>query len=214
MQTTSPGTIATLRPQQGVLPHLIDFFDPNHDGKISMRETYDGLRRLDIGALSSLGFAAGINLGLAAMSRSSPFALDLAKMSRTRHPGDSAIVDDAGSFHDERLARIFDRYARTFADALTPRELLLLVRDDLRARGRILTLPRDLAAVAGEWGLLWWAGGEERDGRRVLTRQRLYEFYTDATLFDRIAVANDERRVARAQTALGRFLNIFHRWIF
>jgi hypothetical protein len=198
----------------GILPHLIDFFDPDHDGKITLTETYDGLRRLDIGRLSAVGIAATINFGLAAIARDNPFALDLGKMARARHPGDSGVVDESGDLLSERLERLFAAHARTYPDALTASELVALARDDLRSRGRIFTLPRDVVAIIGEWGLLWWVGGEERHGQRVLTRARVRDFYTDAALFSRIAEENEARRAERSHTPVGRLINILHGWIF
>src|SRR5947209_20409886 len=116
METTASATITTRAPTRvppGLLPHLVSFFDPDHDGKIRLGETYAGLRRLDIGRLSSLGIATGINVGLAMLSFGNPLALDLTKMGHTRHPGDTAVVDDSGGFHGERLEQIFTRYGST-----------------------------------------------------------------------------------------------------
>ena len=42
----------------------VDFFDTNHDGKITLFETYAGLRRLGFGAVRSAAFAGVINLSL------------------------------------------------------------------------------------------------------------------------------------------------------
>jgi len=198
----------------GILPHLEDFFDRNHDGKISLRETYDGLRRLDIGRLSSAAFAVGINFGLGVVAKTNPFALSLEKVARTRHPGDTATVDDRGTLRRKRIDEIFARHARRYGDALTRAELVELGGSDLLRDGHFWTWPRDAAAVLGEWGLYFKIGSEERNGEQVLTRRRIDELYSDETLFDRLAAENQQKRVARAGTLGGRLENAFHAWIF
>jgi hypothetical protein len=201
-------------PKAGILPHLEEFFDRNHDGKIGLGETYDGLRRLDFGRLTSVATALAINFGLAALGRTSPFGLSLEKMSHTKHPGDTGAIDTRGGFHEERIEQLFAKYARRYGDALTATELLELAVSDLLHDLHWLTLPRDAVAVLGKWGLLFKAGAEERDGQLVLTKQRVLDFYLDDRLFDRLALENQHKREVREQTLVGRAENAFHTWIF
>jgi peroxygenase len=197
-----------------ILPHLEVFFDRDHDGKVTLRETYDGLRRLDIGRLSSAAFAVGINFGLGVLAMTNPLALDLEKVARTRHPGDSGAVDDRGVLRKKRIDEVFARHARKYGDALTWAELVELGGSDLLRDGHFWTWPRDAAAVLGEWGLFFKIGAEEREGEQVLTRRRVHDLYTDPTLFDRLASENQAKRETRAGTLGGRLENVFHAWIF
>ncbi len=210
---TSSGTHPGTAEGAGILPHLRRFFDPNGDGRISLKETYDGLRRLDLGRLFSVWTALGINLSLGALTLSNPLALPLSRMKTFRHGGDSGVVDDHGKFHEERLDALFAKHARKYGDALTLHEVLSLRRDNLRRNRRWLTLPVDEVATLGDWLLLFYVADEKRDGQRVLTKQTVEDFYTRDDLFTKLAHKNQQARQARRRTLLGRIENVFHTWV-
>jgi hypothetical protein len=202
-----------------IRPHLESFFDTNHDGRISLYETYVGLRRLDIGIPSAAAVALGINFGLGALSLSNPLSLPLDKMTSTRHPGDSQIIDPKGRFDAARFEQVFQKYAKTFGDALTFEELMQLRSDDIR-RGAsesawgLVSVPINEAAAAGELGLLFYAGAEQRDGVPVLTKERFRAFYTEPDLFWRLAEVQAEKREERSRTLGGRLVNAVRTWTF
>ena len=50
----------------------VDFFDTNHDGKITLADTYRGLRRLGLGTVRSATFAGVINAALGSSTSGAP----------------------------------------------------------------------------------------------------------------------------------------------
>ncbi len=158
----------------------VDFFDTNRDGRITLAETYAGLRRLGVGVLRSAAFASVIHGALGPLtSRALTLTIDTGRIQFGRHGSDTGIYDKRGRFSPSRFRALFDRHDRDGNGALGARELSRMF-----SRNRT-----DLLGHFGsraEFGLLLEVAGEERDGRRVLTRERLGHFY-NGSLFCTLA---------------------------
>lgn len=158
----------------------VDFFDSNHDGRITIEETYSGLRRLGVGVLRSAAFASVINGALGpATSRALTTSIDTARIQFARHGSDTGVYDKRGRFSAARFRALFDRHDADGDGALGARELTQMF-----SRNRT-----DLLGHLGsraEFSLLLELAGEKRGGRRVLTRERLEHFY-NGSLFYRLA---------------------------
>ncbi len=206
----------------GFTEHL-RFFDENHDQVISPRESRRGLERLGFGTLLSAPGALVIHYGVAGLSRLSGKRLDpknlaLPSSGFVRHP-DTELVDQDGTFNERKLDAVFRSFGKTFDGvALTLKELSAMVaarvvRDGMRSTKNLLMLPASTAAVVVEWGALFWVAGSARRGRRVLERDTVRRFYTDARFFHDVAQRIAEERVERSQTSLGMLRNMVQDWL-
>jgi peroxygenase len=172
----------------------VDFFDTNHDGKITLFDTYCGLRRLGLGAMRSAAFAGVINTALGSSTSGAPsLTVDAERIHLGKHGSDTGVYDKNGRFSLPRFRRLFARYdgdggldgkalARLFADNQT-----------------------DLIGHLGsraEFGLLLDLAGEDRHGKKVLTRDRLERFY-DGSLFYQVAEEVAARRASVWATLSG-----------
>ena len=166
----------------------VDFFDSDHDGKITVLETYRGLRRLGLGAARSAVFGGVINAALgSSTSRTASLTVDADHISAGKHASDTGVYDGKGRFVRRSFDRLFARYDEDGDGALDREELGRLFE------GNRTDLLGHLGSMA-EFGLLLALAGEDRKGRKVLTRQRLERFY-DGSLFYQLA---DEVAARRA----------------
>ncbi len=195
----------------GVLPHLAKFFDTNGDKKITYGETFSGLRRLGMGRAAAVAAAAAINVGLARQSGGSLMTVELAGIAKTKHKGDSGIIDKNGDFVPAKLDSVFEKYSKTVPNALTEAELTQLRNDNVaRDNGGI----KEKVAALGEFGLLFRFAAEDVGGEKVLTKDTLTEFYTKDTLFESLAQRHSAMRDARSNTVKGTLQNVLNTWIF
>ena len=166
----------------------VDFFDTDSDGKITLLDTYQGLRRLGLGALRSALFGGVINAALGpSTSRAPSLTIDANHIEAGKHGSDTGVYDESGLFVQARFDRLFDRYDGDGDGALDSEDLARLFE------GNRTDLVGHLGSMA-EFRLLLSLAGEDRKGRKVLTRRRLEEFY-DGSLFHQLA---DEVRARRA----------------
>lgn len=184
---------------RSALQKHVDFFDTNQDGKITLSETYCGLRRLGLGALRSAAFAGAIGAALGtSTSGVLSFTVDAERIHAGKHRSDTGVYDKAGRFSAAAFVRLCARHDSDRDGALDADELARLF-----AHNR-----RDLIGHLGsraEFGLLLSLAGEDRNGTRVLTRERLQRFY-DGSLFYQLAEETVERRArgwATLSAALG-----------
>jgi hypothetical protein len=206
----------------GFAEHL-RFFDADHDHKISIRESWQGLERLGFGHLLSWPAAFVINFGVSSLGLLQgrfvhPTNLALPESGFVRHP-DSDLVDDRGDFDHARLDAVFARHGRTFeGQALTVPELVEMltarVRDDAQSLKERLLLPAGVSAVVVEWGALLWVAGSRRQGKPVLEKDTVRRFYTDARFFHDVAERIARERALRRETALGKVRNAVQTWLF
>ncbi len=162
---------------RSALQKHVDFFDTNHDGLITPAETYAGLRRLGVGILRSATFATVIHGALGpATSRALTLTIDTARIQLARHGSDTGVYDRNGRFSTARFQALFSRLDPEGDGALGAGELLRMF-----SRNRT-----DLLGHLGsraEFGLLLEIAGEKRDGRSVLTRERLEHFYNGSLFY-------------------------------
>jgi peroxygenase len=173
----------------------VDFFDTDRDGKITLLETYQGLRRLGLGAARSAVFGGVINAALgSSTSRAPSLTVDASHINAGKHASDTGVYDAKGRFVKRSFDRLFARYDEDGDGALDREELSRLFEEH---RTDILG---HLGSMA-EFRLLLYLAGEDRKGRKVITRQRLEHFY-DGSLFYQLA---DE--VAARRTEVGASLS-------
>jgi peroxygenase len=166
----------------------VDFFDSDRDGKITLLETYQGLRRLGLGAARSALFGGVINAALGSSTSGAPsLTVDANHIDLGKHASDSGIYDEQGRFVQRSFDRLFALYDEDGDGALDREELSRFFE---RSRTDLLG---HLGSMA-EFGLLLTLAGEDRKGRKVLTRHRLELFY-DGSLFYQLA---DEVATRRA----------------
>lgn len=183
----APGSAANSGSRTALQKH-VDFFDTNHDGRITLADTYRGLRRLGLGALRSAGFAGVINAALGpSTSGAASLTVDAGRIHAGKHRSDTGVYDDGGRFQLARFRRLFARFDADRDGALDGEDLARLYA------GNRTDLIGHLGSKA-EFGLLLELAGEDRGGRRVLTRDRLERFY-NGSLFYQIA---DEVAARRA----------------
>lgn len=164
-------------------------------GKITFLETYQGLRRLGLGATRSAVFGGIINAALGSSTSGTPsLTVDAEHIDAGKHPSDTGVYDGKGHFVQRRFDRLFARYDGDGDGALDREELSRLFR------GNRTDLFGHLGSMA-EFGLLLHLAGEDRGGRKVLTRQRLERFY-DGSLFYQLA---DEVAARRADAGASLF---------
>lgn len=197
------------RPRKSIERHLDRFFDLDRDRKITTFETYRGIRRLGLGRPASTAVALGINIGLGLKTGGGLLTIDLNNIPAGKHAGDSGVLDANGEFNQVAFDAIFDQHAKTYPDALTEAEMSAFrhanhARDDKAG-------PTDFVAGLGEFGLLFAMAGQDRDGTKVLTRERLNEFY-NGDLFDTLAKENAAKRDERSKTLVGTLKNFVRDW--
>ena len=172
----------------------VDFFDTNHDGKITLSDTYRGLRRLGLGAARSAAFAGVINAALgSSTSGAASLTVDAERIHAGKHGSDTGVYDRSGRFSLASFRQLFTRFDADGDGALDGGELTRLLA------GNRTDLVGHLGSKA-EFGLLLDVAGEDSNGRKVLTRERLERFY-DGSLFYELAEQVAARR-ARDWTAL------------
>ncbi|MHB8797776.1 MAG: caleosin family protein [Thermoanaerobaculia bacterium] len=176
----------------------VDFFDTDRDGKITLLETYQGLRRLGLGALRSALFGGVINAALGSPTSGAPsLTVDTNHIEAGKHGSDTGVFDESGFFVKERFDRMLARYDGDGDGALDSEELARLFE------GNRTDFVGHLGSMA-EFRLLLTLAGEDRNGRKVLTRRRLEEFY-DGSLFHQLA---DEVRARRADRQAGLYATV------
>ncbi|MEW6277983.1 MAG: caleosin family protein, partial [Candidatus Eremiobacterota bacterium] len=160
----------------------VDFFDRNGDGQTRVWETCGGLRALGVGRLASAGAAVAINL-LVGMKTGSPWYRCLTiqndNIHMAKHGGDTDAYDESGNFVPSKFEAIFQRHDSDQDGALNAEEIdRMLIANNGGEKARL--------GSKAEFGLLLHLAGEDSPSGRVLTRQRLQEFY-DGTLFYSLA---------------------------
>ena len=174
----------------------VDFFDTNHDGKITLSDTYRGLRRLGVGTVRSTAFAGVINAVLGSLTSGAPsLTVNAERIHASKHGSDTGVYDKNGRFSRPRFRRLFAKFDADGDGALDGAELIRLFADTRT----------DLVGHLGskaEFGLLLDVAGEDRNGKKVLTRARLERFY-NGSLFYQLAEEVVARRASEWATLSG-----------
>ena len=160
------------------------FFDQDGDGKITVGETFDGLRELGFGYTRSSAFAFAINAGLGVATGApwySPLTVDVANIAKGKHDSDTDIYDDNGRFDPAKFKELFALYDTDNDDALSAEEFEVFYARNKESEASSLV-------STFEFGLLIELAGEPRvvDGRdtQVVTRQTMERFYDGSLFFD------------------------------
>lgn len=220
------GSAAAPAPPPAFLAHLADYFDANRDRRITVAETFSGLRKLGLpialAAPATVAIHVGmIGIGLASSRLIDPLALHLPLAGRVRHASDTRIIDANGDYDPRRVDEIFEKYGQ--GDTITAGGLSKLIADDVsrsaRSTSEASPLPRwvgvpfGASASIGELGLLYLIASRKERGRRVLDKGTIYRFYNDPLFFDSVADRLAAERAARGQTLLGRGENLLRKWL-
>lgn len=171
---------ASLSGTRTALQRHVDFFDSNGDGRITLADTYSGFRRLGIGVTRSAVFGLLINAVLGPMTSKRPtFTVNTSRIHASIHRSDTGVYDAAGRFSKTRFEELFTRHDVDGDGALDEAELAgMFARNRTDLAGHLVSRT--------EFGLLLELAGEVRDGRRLLTRERLHDFY-DGSLFYKLS---------------------------
>jgi len=165
------------------------FFDDNGDRGVDVRECARGMRALGLSAGVAYATALAIVAALSLQTRGSLLAMniDVDKIHKGKHVGDTGILDKRGRFVATRFKKVFG--ASSTADrngdkAVTATELTRMINANWD------TLAGYLAATA-EWRLLLALAADTNvveGGQTVpaLSVARMKSFY-DGTLFYRLA---------------------------
>ena len=183
-KSTQPVTEAT---ERTALQKHLDFFDQNKDGYVTVSESAAGLGALGIPSYKAWPGAFVVNAVIGSMTYGYPSTtIDVSRIHRGKHEGDTGVYDARGNFVQAKFDELFTKFDSDGDGALNGPEIeALLTRNRKGAMGAAmarLELPV-LLKVAGEDKQV----GEE--SVRVLTRERLQEFY-DGTLFYDLAAEN------------------------
>ncbi len=180
---------ARSRPSDTTLQRHVSFFDDNGDRGVDLAECARGLRALGLAAGVAEVAALAIVAPLSMQTRGSLLAMnvDVDKIQKGIHEGDTGILDKRGRFVASRFEKAFG--ARSTVDrngdtAFTAAELTRMVYENSK------TLAGYVAATA-EWQLLLALGADTvavEGGKTVpaLSVARMKSFY-DGTLFYRLA---------------------------
>jgi len=181
------------------LQRHVSFFDDNGDRGVDVAECARGLRALGLAVGVAEAAALAIVVPLSLQTRDSLLAMnvDVDKIQKGKHDGDTEILDKRGRFVARRFEKVFG--ARSTVDrngdrAFTATELTRMINANRE------TLAGFVAATA-EWQLLLALGADTvvvEGGKTVpaLSVARMKSFY-DGTLFYRLAKehARDARSV-------------------
>lgn len=170
--------------ERTALQRHVDFFDRNNNGKITLAETYAGLRALGFGIASSSAFSLAINGALASAtgaSWSEPFTIYTQNIAAGKHPGDTDIYDEQGNYSAAKFEELFATFDLDKDGALSAAELANFREQKFETSGGSL-------ASKAEFDILMDLAGQPSplNGETVLTKERLAEFY-DGSLFYKLA---------------------------
>lgn len=171
-------------PKLTALQKHVMFFDQDGDGKISVGETFDGLRELGFGYTRSSAFAFAINAGLGVATGApwyAPLTVDIDNIAKGKHDSDTDIYDVDGRFNPAKFEHLFALYDTDRDDALSAEEFeVFYARNKEDGASSLVS--------TFEFGLLIELAGEKRviDGKEtsVVTRQTMERFYDGSLIYD------------------------------
>ena len=190
---------ARSRPTDTTLQRHVSFFDDNGDRGVDLVECARGLRALGLAVGVAEAAALAIVAPLSLQTRGSLLAMnvDVDKVQKGKHDGDTGILDKRGRFVASRFEKVFG--ARSTVDrngdrAFTATELTRMINANRESFAGFV-------AATAEWRLLLALGADTvavEGGKTVpaLSVARMKSFY-DGTLFYRLAKehAQDARSV-------------------
>ena len=112
-----------------VLERHVSYFDTDADGKITMAQTFRGLRKIGVGALTSAALTLLINVFLGYLTHGKPsLKISVRDIARGKHPYDSGSFNERGERDETNFERLFT--APTAAppfDRLTAQEIRRMI---------------------------------------------------------------------------------------
>jgi hypothetical protein len=180
---------ARSRPADTPLQRHASFFDDDGDRGVDLAECTRGLKALGmpIGVAEAAAFAIVAALSLQTRGSLLAMNIDVDKIQKGKHDGDTAILDKRGRFVASRFEKVFGAHStvdRNGDQAFTAAELTRMIKANRK------TLAGYLAAMA-EWRLLLALAADTQaveGGKTVpaLSVGRMKSFY-DGTLFYKLA---------------------------
>ncbi|RDX72562.1 putative peroxygenase 4, partial [Mucuna pruriens] len=172
--------VKTIPLHENVLQKHAAFFDKNQDGVIYPWETFQGLREIGSGILSSIGLCLFINLALSQSTRpgkfpSLLFPIEIKNIQLGKHGSDTGVYDTEGRFVPSKFEEIFTKHAHTHPNALTYNEL----NEMLKANRQ----PKDLKGRIGgqvQWKTLYKLA---KDKNGLLKKETIRGVY-DGSVFE------------------------------
>lgn len=180
---------ARSRPTDTTLQRHVSFFDDNGDRGVNVAECARGLRALGLPIGVAEAAALAIVVPLSLQTRGSLLAMNvnIDKIQKGVHDGDTGILDKRGRFNARRFDKAFGAHStvdRNGDKAFTATELTRMIRANRD------TLAGYVAAIA-EWQLLLMIAADTHavEGDHTvpaLSVARIKSFY-DGTLFYKLA---------------------------
>ena len=180
---------ARSRPTDTTLQRHVSFFDDNGDRGVDVAECARGLRALGLAVGVAEAAALAIVVPLSLQTRGSLLAMnvDIDKIQKGVHDGDTGILDKRGRFNARRFDKVFGAHStvdRNGDKAFTATELTKMIKANRE------TLAGYVAAIA-EWQLLLMIAADTHavEGDHTvpaLSVARIKSFY-DGTLFYKLA---------------------------
>jgi len=171
------------------LQRHVSFFDDNGDRGVDVAECARGLRALGLAVGVAEAAALAIVVPLSLQTRGSLLAMnvDIDRIQKGLHDGDTGILDKRGRFNARRFDKVFGAHStvdRNGDQAFTATELTSMIRANRE------TLAGYVAAIA-EWQLLLMIAADTHavEGDHTvpaLSVARIKSFY-DGTLFYKLA---------------------------
>ena len=131
------------------LERHVSYFDTDADGKITMAQTFQGLRKIGVDAVTSAGLTLLINVFLGYLTNGKPsLKVSVRDIARGKHPFDTGTFNERGEVDRSNFERLFTTpTAQPPFDRLTRSE----IRSMIVKRGDPKKPFGELGSVLSNW---------------------------------------------------------------